>query len=75
MIDKLEKKSFIKRKENKNDKRAFSLFLADKAKEQLPIIEEYEKKVLDSIVKNINTEEADKFIKILELIRNNISET
>ena len=44
MIDKLEKKSFIKRKENKNDKRAFSLFLADKAKEQLPIIEEYEKK-------------------------------
>ncbi|MBW5411115.1 MarR family transcriptional regulator, partial [Brachyspira hampsonii] len=45
MIDKLEIKSFIIRKENNLDKRAFSLFLTDKAKKDLPIIENYENQV------------------------------
>ncbi|WP_368411137.1 MarR family winged helix-turn-helix transcriptional regulator [Brachyspira innocens] len=74
MIDKLEVKSFIERRENKLDKRAFSLFLTQKAKKELPIIENYENKVLETIVKELNTEDTDKFIKILEKIRDNISE-
>ncbi|WP_342662789.1 MarR family winged helix-turn-helix transcriptional regulator [Brachyspira innocens] len=74
MIDKLEIKSFIERRENKLDKRAFSLFLTQKAKKELPIIENYENKVLETIVKELNTEDTDKFIKILEKIRDNISE-
>ena len=73
MIDKLEIKSFIERRENKLDKRAFSLFLTQKAKKELPIIENYENKVLETIVKELNTEDTDKFIKILEKIRDNIS--
>ena len=73
MIDKLEVKSFIERRENKLDKRAFSLFLTQKAKKELPIIENYENKVLETIVKELNTEDTDKFIKILEKIRDNIS--
>ncbi|WP_366938211.1 MarR family transcriptional regulator [uncultured Brachyspira sp.] len=74
IIDKLEKKSLIKRQENKTDKRAFSLFLTDKAKKELPIIESYENEVLNNIIKNIDSKDADKFVKILELIRKNISE-
>ena len=74
MIDKMEVKAFIERKENKLDKRAFSLFLTQKAKKELPIIENYENKVLETIVKELNTEDTDKFIKILEKIRDNISE-
>ena len=74
MIDKLEIKSFIKREENKLDKRAFSLFLTDKAKESIPIIESYENKVLENIVKDLNQEDTDKFILILEKIRENISD-
>ncbi|WP_420482218.1 MarR family winged helix-turn-helix transcriptional regulator [Brachyspira intermedia] len=74
MIDKLESKSFIIRKENKLDKRAFSLFLTDKAKENLPIMENYESKVLENIVKELSNEDADKFISILEKIRKNISD-
>ncbi|MEI0602708.1 MarR family winged helix-turn-helix transcriptional regulator [Brachyspira alvinipulli] len=74
MIDKLEIKSFIERKENKLDKRAFSLFLTNKAKENIPIIESYENKVLENIVKELNQEDTDKFISILEKIRKNISD-
>ena len=74
MIDKLEIKSFLERKENKLDKRAFSLFLTDKAKEKLPIMETYENKVLENIVKELNQEDTDKFISILEKIRKNISD-
>ncbi|MEI0516822.1 MarR family winged helix-turn-helix transcriptional regulator [Brachyspira murdochii] len=73
MIDKLEAKSFIERRENKLDKRAFSLFLTQKAKKELPIIENYESKVLETIVKELSTEDTDKFITILEKIRDNIS--
>ncbi|WP_308284432.1 MarR family winged helix-turn-helix transcriptional regulator [Brachyspira hampsonii] len=74
MIDKLEIKSFIIRKENNLDRRAFSLFLTDKAKKDLPIIENYENKVLENIVKELNNEDKYKFISILEKIRKNISD-
>ncbi|MEI0531412.1 MarR family transcriptional regulator [Brachyspira pilosicoli] len=73
IIDKLERKTLIRRQENKTDKRAFSLFLTEKAKKELPIIESYENEVLDNIIKNIDSKDIDKFVKILELIRMNIS--
>lgn len=50
------------------------MFLTDKAKKELPIIESYENEVLDNIIKNIDLKDADKFVKILEVIRKNISE-
>lgn len=50
------------------------MFLTDKAKKELPIIEGYENEVLDNIIKNIDSKDADKFVKILEVIRKNISE-
>ena len=71
MIDKLKVKSFIKRKENKLDKRAFSLYLTEKAKKELPIIENYENQVLDTIVKELNPNDAETIKKILEKIRSN----
>ncbi|SUW09502.1 MarR family winged helix-turn-helix transcriptional regulator [Brachyspira pilosicoli] len=74
MIDKLEVKSFIKRKENKLDKRAFSLFLTEKAKKELPIIENYENQVLDTIVKELNPNDAEIIKNTLKKIRSNISE-
>lgn len=74
MVDKLEIKSFITRKENNLDKRAFSLFLTEKAKKDLPIIEKYENKVLENIVKELNDEDTHKFTSILEKIRKNISD-
>ncbi|MEI0479083.1 MarR family winged helix-turn-helix transcriptional regulator [Brachyspira pulli] len=74
IIDKLEKKSLVKRNENKSDKRAFSLFLTDKAKNNLMEIEVYENKVVEQITKGIDKENADKFMSILEQIRKNIIE-
>lgn len=74
MIDKLKVKSFIKRKENKLDKRAFSLYLTEKAKKELPIIENYENQVLDTIVKELNPNEAEIIKNTLKKIRSNISE-
>ena len=74
MIDKLEAKSFIKRKENKLDKRAFSLYLTEKAKKELPIIENYENQVLDTIVKELNPNDAEIIKNTLKKIRSNISE-
>lgn len=74
MIDKLEVKSFIKRKENKLDKRAFSLYLTEKAKKELPIIENYENQVLDTIVKELNPNDAEIIKNTLKKIRSNISE-
>ena len=74
IIDKLEKKSLVKRKENESDKRAFSLFLTDKAKNELPKMEEHEKKVLEKIINGLDIENADNLLKILEKIRNNISD-
>ncbi|WP_308461599.1 MarR family transcriptional regulator [Brachyspira pilosicoli] len=74
MIDKLEIKSFIKRKENKQDKRAFSLYLTEKAKKELPIIENYENQVLDTIVKELNPNDAETIKNTLKKIRSNISE-
>ena len=74
MIDKLEVKSFIKRKENKLDKRAFSLYLTEKAKKELPIIENYENQVLDTIVKELNPNDAETIKNTLKKIRSNISE-
>ncbi|WP_286032464.1 MarR family winged helix-turn-helix transcriptional regulator [Brachyspira pilosicoli] len=74
MIDKLEVKSFIKRKENKLDKRAFSLYLTEKAKKELPIIENYENQVLDTIVKELNPNDAKIIKNTLKKIRSNISE-
>ncbi|ADK30704.1 MarR family winged helix-turn-helix transcriptional regulator [Brachyspira pilosicoli] len=74
MIDKLEVKSFIKRKENKLDKRAFSLYLTEKAKKELPIIENYENQVLDTIVKELNLNDAEIIKNTLKKIRSNISE-
>ena len=72
MIDKLEVKSFIKRKENKLDKRAFSLYLTEKAKKELPIIENYENQVLDTIVKELNPNDAEIIKNTLKKIRSNI---
>lgn len=74
MIDKLEVKSFIKRKENKLDKRAFSLYLTEKAKKELPIIENHENQVLDTIVKELNPNDAEIIKNTLKKIRSNISE-
>ena len=74
MIDKLEVKSFIKRKENKLDKRAFSLYLTEKAKKELPIIENYENQVLDTIVKELNPNDGEIIKNTLKKIRSNISE-
>lgn len=74
MIDKLEVKSFIKRKENKLDKRAFSLYLTEKAKKELPIIGNYENQVLDTIVKELNPNDAEIIKNTLKKIRSNISE-
>ena len=73
IIDKLEKKSFIKRKENKSDKRAFSLFLTDKAKIELVKIGEYEKKILETIINGIDNKDFENVRKILEKIRENVS--
>lgn len=50
------------------------MFLTEKAKKELPIIESHENEVLDNMIKNIDFKDVDKFVKILDIIRKNISE-
>lgn len=72
MIDNLEKKNYILKKNNKIDKRAYSLFTTEKAKEVFPLLKEREKKIIQILLLNLELEEMAKIDSTLKKIRENI---
>lgn len=72
MVDNLEKKNYILKKDNEIDRRAYSLFTTEKAKEVLPILKEREKKIIQTLLLNLELEEMEKMDSTLKKIRENI---
>ncbi len=72
IVDKLERKELVKRVKNDIDRRAFYLFITDKAKETIKIVEQYEKEALNNMLQNIDEDEIKILDNILTKIRNNI---
>lgn len=73
MGDNLSKKGYLIKKENKTDKRAYSLYLTEKAKATIPKIKKYEEEFLKSLTLGIELEEAKIVDEILKKICKNIS--
>ena len=73
MVDNLSKKGYLIKKENKTDKRAYSLYLTEKAKATIPKIKKYEEEFLKSLTLGIELEEAKIVDEILKKICKNIS--
>ncbi|QKF81575.1 MarR family winged helix-turn-helix transcriptional regulator [Halarcobacter ebronensis] len=72
MIDKLEKKGFVKRKNKKDDRRAFLICLTQKGKELEEIIKKASNEVEFDAFKEISLEEKELLIKILSKIYKNV---
>lgn len=74
MVDNLSKKGYLIKKENKTDKRAYSLYLTEKAKATIPKIKKHEEKFLKALTSRIELKEAKIVDEILKKICKNISE-
>lgn len=72
MVDNLEKKNYILKKNNEIDKRAYSLFTTKKAKEVFPLLKEREKKIIQALLLNLELDEMEKTDSTLKKIRENI---
>ena len=68
MVDRLEKKSFVKRRNSTSDRRAINIYLTDAGKEAaakaLPIVKKYNK----TIKKGFSSDEVDAFKRILNSV-------
>ena len=72
MVDNLEKKNYILKRNNEIDRRAYSLFTTEKAKEIIPILKEREKKITQTLLLNLELEEMEKTDSTLKKIRENV---
>ena len=72
MVDNLEKKEYILKKNNEIDRRAYSLFTTEKTRVVLPILKEREKKIIQTLLLNLELEEMEKTDSTLKKIRENI---
>lgn len=73
MVDNLNKKGYLIKKENESDKRAYSLYLTEKAKLTIPKIKEHEDEFLEALNLGITLEEAKKVDEVLKKICKNIT--
>lgn len=72
IIDKLEKKEFLRREIKKDDKRVYLLFVTLKGKRLLKEVLEFEKKSEDDILYNLSEDKKKNLKEILEAIRDNL---
>ena len=72
MVDKLEKKAYIKRQKNKDDKRAFLLTLTIEGRELIDILEPLDQEMLKNIGKDFSQEELILLRKMLSKVTTNL---
>lgn len=72
IVDILEKKEYILKKENILDKRAYSLYITNKAKKLFPILKEKEEKIKRTLTSSLSLEEVKVSTFALKKIRENI---
>ena len=73
MVDKLEKKSYIKRQKNEKDKRAFLLTLTPEGVEVINILEPLDQEMLKNIGKDFSQEELALLRKMLSKVTANLT--
>ncbi|SET73937.1 DNA-binding transcriptional regulator, MarR family [Natronincola peptidivorans] len=69
-IDKLEKAGYVTRRINAEDRRAYNVFITDKAREIQPVLYRTLTSLTDNYVKDLNQDEKEVLYKILEKMVN-----
>lgn len=71
IIDKLEKNGFAVRIQNAKDKRAFTLFMTEYAKNLLPVFYEIDKQCIQTLCTGLSESEIAHLSDLLKIIREN----
>jgi len=74
LIDNLEKKKFVKRKSSRTDRRVWLIHLTLKGKEEVLRANLIGKKYVEKIIRNIDSDDLETFMKVIKTIRGNIIE-
>ena len=74
LVDALERKGFVMRRQNKNDRRSNTLILTDKAEQLKPQAKEKGISILDRMLMNIPEDELRCFLNTLKKLNNNLTE-
>lgn len=74
MLDRMEEKGLIRRKDNSEDKRSIKIMLTDKAKELEKDYNDISNKMSNTFYKNFSDKEIDEIEKYLERIISNLEE-
>lgn len=74
LVDALERKGFVIRRQNKNDRRSNTLILTDKAEHLKPQAKEKGISILDRMLMNIPEDELRCFLNTLKKLNNNLTE-
>lgn len=72
IIDSLEKKNFVKRVMDKNDRRINKIELTDEGFALEKITTEVAINFMNDVVKNIDTKDLDTFVNVMRQIKNNL---
>lgn len=72
IVDKLQQKKFIERKQNPNDKRAYILELTENSKKILTELLKIEEQIMEKLTLNISDNDKTTVSSTLKTIRNNI---
>lgn len=73
IIDKLVRNGYVLRSINERDRRAFTLFLGERAKKDLAEIRELESKCMQEIYQGIDLDILENISRDLEILRKNIN--
>lgn len=73
IIDKLVRNGYVLRSINEKDRRAFTLFLGERAKKDLAEIRELESKCMQEIYQGIDLDILENISRDLEILRKNIN--
>jgi DNA-binding MarR family transcriptional regulator len=74
LIDRLEKKVFVKRTNHPNDKRAKVITITKKGGDVITVIEPFVKVAMNKLLQGITREQLITYIRVLETIVNNASQ-
>lgn len=74
ILDRLEKKSFIKRKQNPADRRSTLVVITDQGMEMADKVHTLFESFSEHLTKGISSQEQDKFMNILDIIRGNLDQ-
>ncbi|MGL5351619.1 MAG: MarR family winged helix-turn-helix transcriptional regulator [Cetobacterium sp.] len=72
LIDKLEKKEYVIRQQDTNDKRAFLIILTDKAYLLIEELKDIDKAFNEEISQNLNQSELEQFKLLLDKFKKNL---